>query len=113
MSPRQKVNCSVSTDIVYNPSPVSSFYQIVFVIETTTSTVFKSWKKNFSRSGALYELLDGIAFYEKLGQWKGFLGNELAVRSTMDIERGTKGNTAETNRMLSYTNQTQRSKFLV
>lgn len=24
MSPRQKVNCSVSTDIVYNPSPVSS-----------------------------------------------------------------------------------------
>ena len=112
MSPRQKVNCSVSTDIVYNPSPVSSLSDSFRRRDYNINSI-QIVEKIFSRSGALYELLDGIAFYEKLGQWKGFLGNELAVRSTMDIERGTKGNTAETNRMLSYTNQTQRSKFLV
>lgn len=112
MSPRQKVNCSVSTDIVYNPSPVSSLLDSFRNRDYNINSI-QIVEKNFSRSGALYELLDGIAFYEKLGQWKEFLGNELAVRSTMDIERGTKGNTAETNRMLSYTHQTQRSKFLV
>lgn len=112
MSPRQKVNCSVSTDTVYNPSPVSSLSDSFRHRDYNINSI-QIVEKNFFRSGALYELLDGIAFYEKLGQWKGFLGNELAVRSTMDIERGTKGNTAGTNRMLSYTNQTQRSKFLV
>lgn len=112
MSPRQKVNCSVSTDIVYNPSPVSSLSDSFRHRDYNINSI-QIVEKNFSRSGALYDLRDGIAFYEKLGQWKGFLGNKLAVRSTMDIERGTKGNTAETNRMLSYTHQTQRSKFLV
>ena len=112
MSPRQKVNCSVSTDTVHNPSPVSSSSDSFRHRDYNINSI-QIVEKNFSRSGALYELLDGIAFYEKLGQWKGFLGNELAVRSTMDIERGTKGNTAGTNRMLSYTHQTQRSKFLV
>ena len=112
MSPRQKVDCSVSTDIVYNPSPVSSLSDSFRRRDYNINSI-QIVEKIFSRSGALYELLDGIAFYEKLGQWKAFLGNELAVRSTMDIERGTKGNTAETNRMLSYTHQTQRSKFLV
>ena len=112
MSPRQKVNCSVSTDIVYNPSPVSSLSDSFRHRDYNINSI-QIVEKIFSRSGALYELRDGIAFYEKLGQWKGFLGNELAVRSTMDIERGTKGNTAGANRMLSYTHQTQRSKFLV